>query len=107
MGRVCVIGKVIRIEDNRISVEVYISPIHRTSEIVIVHFDNIDRKTIREGTVVAVKAQVRKRFLVYDVKTLIAQEITPLSPHQEDLFEEYRKSIEKIATTRRLNIPMM
>ncbi|GEM_PF-5827523 len=107
MGRVCVIGKVIRIEENRISVEVYISPIHKTSEIIVVHFDNIDRRAIREGTVVAVKAQVKRRFLIYDVKTLIAQEITPLSPHQEDLFEEYRRNIERTSTSKRLHIPMM
>ncbi len=107
MARVCVIGKVLRVESDRLSVEVYISPIHKTSEIIIVHFDNIDKETVKEGSIIVIKARVKRKFLLYDVKTLIAQEITPLTSHREDLFEEYRKHLEKTSTSRRLYLPMM
>jgi len=87
------IGRVIKVLDNKFELEVLISPIHRPTELVHIFINKALRHKISEGSIIAVKAKPRRKFLIYDLTNLDASEIIELSNQPTDKLIEKARTI--------------
>ncbi len=91
MTALYLIGRIIRILDNTLELEVLISPVHKPAETVRVMLSETLRHRLSEGSVIAVKARPRRRLIFYDLTNLDASEIIQLSgTSTEELIEKAR-----------------
>jgi len=91
VGELYVIGRVLKREHDKIHLEVLISPVHRSSEVVYIFLkETLRNLKIEEGSVIAVRARPRRRFLLYDMRNLDAHEIIQLAGTVAEVSERLR-----------------